>query len=302
MKKSIDPVVGGLLICVYCFAATASAQTETPATPAASGTKEAPNNVPSDGFAFKPVLLDTNTSTGSTLGLDYSYKWKKVFGGMHKAKGPDEQSGPPGVLTPQEVDKTVVSGGVIDLLARGTLANSDAKTSNKMLDFSVTGSFARDSENGYSSLGGLLTFETDQGGDNKQTMYGLSASYTKADVFAKGAYLTLQLGYGTVDPTADVQRKKLLGSLTTYQRGNLELSYNYPVHGTQIKGWEFNYRLYQESSAPPAIKAAGLNESQLWLVRANLPQDFFLEYSSGSLPFDQQSVRAVKIGWSIKVQ
>lgn len=295
MSRRTPWVACGLLWMVVCAAPLAHAQT--PATEPSGGN----NNVAPDGFVVKPELLSTNNSNGSTLGLDYSYKRKFVFGNMHTAKGPDEETGAPGTISVDALDATVVTGGVIDLLARGTLADTGAITSNKMLDFSATGSYARDARWGYMSLGGRLKFETDQGGSNSQTVYGLSASYTKADVLQNGAYLSLQLGYGTVDPTGDVQRKAVVATLSTFQRGDFELSYNYPLHGAPFKGLEFNYRLYQEAAASAAIKAAGLDQFQLGLVRANLQKDFFVEYSAGSLPFDQQSVRAVKIGWSMKL-
>jgi hypothetical protein len=172
-------------------------------------------------------------------------------------------------------------------------------TSTLIIDFSATSLLVINTLPAYYRLGAVLTYETDQSRENKQTMYGLAGSTTKMNLFRQGDGITLMGNYGVIDPTKDTEREKVLASLDTYKRWNIEASYIIPIHHEKVRSIEFNYRHYQEVSAPAAVKAAGLDRNRLALLRINLAKEFFIEYSAGSLPFDQKEVRAVKVGWSI---
>lgn len=69
-----------------------------------------------------------------------------------------------------------------------------------------------------------------------------------------------------------------------------------------MKSIEFQYRHYRELSAPASIERSGLDRYRLGTVRLNAGDDYFVAYSRGRLPFDRQSDRAVKIGWSGKFE
>jgi hypothetical protein len=195
-----------------------------------------------------------------------------------------------------------IRSGQLDLHARGTLASSKEKNPNKLLDFSTAGVYKIDTPAAYYKLGALVTFETDQGFDNKQYMYGLAASASKVALFTPGDAGSVILNFGTVKPSADPQRESLAGSLDTFKRWNLELSYSIPVNKPKVRSIDLNYRHYQEVSPPAAIREINLDKYRVGLIRINLDQDFFIQYSRGSLPFDLRSERVIKLGWSLKFE
>jgi len=230
------------------------------------------------------------------LGLDYDL-WAK-YNFWSRAPGA-------GSATFSEADiNAVLHSAQLDARARGTIASSKEDVPNKLLDFSANAVYVLDAPWAYVRLGGMLTYETDQSFDNKQFMYGVTGSASKVRILVPGDAGTLMLGYGTVDPSTDTARKRALAGadLSTYQRWNAEVSYSFPINKSKVRSLDFDYRHYQETSPPTAVEAAKLDRHHLGLVRVNLEGDFFLQYSHGSLPFDQQSERAVKIGWSLKFE
>jgi hypothetical protein len=245
-------------------------------------------------FQFKPVVLDTGSNSGASLGLDYDFKAKYKFAGGQTSVGSD-------TISLSDVN-VIIRSEQIDLRARGTLASSKERNPNKLLDFLALGVYKIDTPAAYYKLGALFAYETDQGFDNKQTMYGLAASASKVTIFTPGDAGSVLLNFGNVNPSTDAQREKLLGSLEAFKRWNLELSYSIPINKSKVRSIDFNYRHYQEISPPAAIRDAELDRYRIGLIRINLDQDFFLQYSRGSLPFDQRSERTIKLGWSLKFE
>jgi hypothetical protein len=245
-------------------------------------------------FQFKPVVLDTGSTSGASLGLDYDFKAKYKFAGGQTSVGSDTIS-----LTDLNV---TIRSTQIDLRARGTLASSKERNPNKLLDFLALGVYRIDTPAAYYKLGALLAYETDQGFDNKQYMYGLAASASKVTIFTPGDAGSVLLNFGNVNPSTDMQREQLLGSLEAFKRWNLELSYSVPINKSKVRSIDFNYRHYQEIGPPAAIRDADLDRYRIGLIRINLDQDFFVQYSRGSLPFDQRSERTIKLGWSLKFE
>jgi hypothetical protein len=243
---------------------------------------------------FKPVVLDKGSSSGTALGLDYDLKANYPFLTSQTGAGNE-------VVRLEELDKTFTAGQ-LDLRARGSLASSKDKNPNKLLDFLADGVLVVDSAFAYYKAGARFAYETDQGFDNKQHLFGIAASASKVRILIPGDAGSAQLGFGSVVPDKNEERKKLLGSLSTFKRWDAELSYSIPIRNKALRSIDFDYRHYQEVNAPDAIKAAGMDRNRLGLVRANLDHDFFLQYSRGSLPFDQKSERAVKLGWSMKFE
>lgn len=241
-------------------------------------------------LSIKPVAIDTGSSTGLSLGLDYDFVGKYQFWTTSTGKDSAE-------IGLDDLNQTFRSGQ-LDLRARGTLASSKEKNPNKLLDFAANGVLKLNAPGYWAKLGGTLTFETDQGFDNKQRMFGLTGTVSKVGSLMPGDAGSVIANYGTVNPTKDETRKKLVGSLNSFRRWDLEVSYSIPVNKQKVRSIDFDYRHYQEVGAPAQIKAAGLDRNRLGIIRVNLDQDFFVQYSKGSLPFDQKSARAVKIGWS----
>jgi hypothetical protein len=245
-------------------------------------------------FQFKPVVLDTGSTSGASLGLDYDFKAKYKFAAGQTSVGSD-------TISLADLNATFRSAQ-IDLRARGTLASSKERNPNKLLDFLALGVYRIDTPAAYYKLGALLAYETDQGFDNKQYMYGLAASASKVTIFTPGDAGSVLLNFGNVNPSTDMQREQLLGSLEAFKRWNLELSYSVPINKSKVRSIDFNYRHYQEIGPPAAIRDADLDRYRIGLIRINLDQDFFVQYSRGSLPFDQRSERTIKLGWSLKFE
>lgn len=305
--RSISFALLGFGAAGYCSTVMAQAAAPAPGVLAVGEGASAPvtNRLFGDHLDVGVVVLDKEDSDSLSLGIDYEGKWRKSFGPT--AVDPNDPTTPrkgvPGTL---DEDQPKLFGGYYDLSARGTLASSSAKTSNKLLDFSGQIGGEVDTKFAYFSAGGILTHEMDQSRDNKQTLYGINLSMTKILLLNRpsifqGSGLTLQLGYGRVNPGKDTEREKILGKLDNYNRWNGELSYTMRLPSTRATGLVLSYRAYREVSAPNAIRQAGMDSHQLWYAKVFLnfkEQRFFVAYSDGALPFDQKDVRAIKVGWT----
>lgn len=265
----------------------------TPPAGAASSAEQKP--VKPFSFDIKPVLIDTAGQTGAAIGVDYDLNYKRSFGSSGNT------SVGSGFVTGSQASVTIAEGEVA-LRARGTLASSAEKNPNKLIDFTASGFYSVSRVEAWYRLGGNLGFETDQGFEKKQSVVALTFIVSKVGTIMNGDAGSLALAYGTVNPTADAGRKKVVGNLDSYRRWNAEVSYSIPVNKQKLRSIDLNYRHYQEVSPTSATSATGIDRNRLGLVRLNLDQDFFVQYSRGSLPFDQKSERAVKIGWSQKFE
>lgn len=123
------------------------------------------------------------------------------------------------------------------------------------------------------------------------------------------SYPSVCLALEHVDPTKNTARNQLPGGAEAYERLHLEVAFSTRVltfNGTPVT-FEGSYRIYRELSAPEAVRTAGLDEFNYGTAMLYMParlfglpggrQDFYLGYSSGELPFDQQSSEALEIGW-----
>lgn len=244
---------------------------------------------------FKPVVIDRADRAGTTLGIDYHLDYLKPLGGRGRTS-----QGSPVVAAGEE--NTVITEGELAARLRGTVTASKEKNPHKLIDLEGAWRYVISTTPAWYRLGANLTFETDQSFANKQLAYGLSAAASKVSILKPGDAGSVLLHMARVDPRQDVARKTAEGSLHGFPRWNLEASYSLNLSHPKLRSIDFNYRHYQELSPSRAIRAAGLDRNRLGLVRLNLDQDFFLQYSRGSLPFDQRSVRAVKIGWTAKFE
>lgn len=94
------------------------------------------------------------------------------------------------------------------------------------------------------------------------------------------------------------------GNLKGYRRWDAEVVYRIDLKGAvlsiPLKSLEFQCRHFQEVSAPAAVEQASIDRSRLGTIRLNLGDDKFIAYSRGSLPFDKQRDRTVRIGWEYR--
>lgn len=246
-------------------------------------------------MSIKPVLIDSADKTGASLGIDYDIDYLRTLGARGRTS-----AGQPTVSA--EEAEVVITEGEIAARLRGTLASSKEKNPNKFVDLSAAGYYVISKIEIWSRLGGGLTYETDQGFDNKQYSFGLNAAASKVTIIKNGDSGSIFLNVARVNPTSDTARKTAEGKLEPFNRWNFETSYTLNTNQNKLRSIDLNYRHYQEISPSSAIKVAGLDRKRIGLVRFNLDQDFFVQYSRGSLPFDQKSVRAVKIGWAAKFE
>lgn len=300
---------------------------------------------PTQGFKFKPVMLDAKGGTGTVLGIDFEYKksWERIapFDAttLQADKGTTDKqntgafksicggySEEQGKVIPTWVAFTDCSG---EVSAKGALTTDAGKNPNKLLDFSGSYSWMHTMSSRASTqmfaMGGQTKYETDQSFDNKQFVFGLKGTYTNlagcTSSTVGGAcepalhFLGLSAGLQRVNPSTDKARKTALAgaSLENYQRWEFEgfYKYNLPREWNYLSDVEFNYRHFQELSPPAVIREAGLYRHRLGLVRLNfglagkgataVTPKMFVQYSKGSLPFDTNSERMVKIGLTFQV-
>lgn len=262
-----------------------------------------------DGLKIKPVALDAKGGTGTVLGIEYNYK-KSVFSGgacLGSSDAGQEDFNPNAARCER--------GYQFD--AAGTIVSSADKNPNKYLDFS--GSYRYRIKDGalMQSYGAQAKYETDQSFENKQFVAGGTVTGTyifgvpeskranKDPQFLDNSVVALDFGIARVNPATDKARKTALAGapLGSYQRWEVEGYFNYlpPGDWKFVKTVEFNYRHFQELNPPAAVKQASLQRHRLGIVRINLPDKFFVQYSKGSLPFDTKSDRVVKFGLEYKI-
>lgn len=262
-----------------------------------------------DGLKIKPVILDAKGGSGTVLGIDYSYKKKVFSGGACLGSSNAEQD----EINPNA--PRCERGYQFD--AAGTIVSSAEKNPNKMLDFSGSYRYRIKHRALMQSYGAQAKYETDQTFENKQFVAGGTATATyifgvpesdrasKEPQFLDNSVAALDFGIARVNPATDKARKTALagGPLDSYQRWEVEGYFNYlpPGDWKFVKTVEFNYRHFQELNPPAAIKQAGLQRHRLGIIRINLPEKFFVQYSRGSLPFDTKSDRVVKFGLEYKI-
>lgn len=259
-----------------------------------AGAAHAEDSAPKDGFTIKPVLLDSKDKDSTTLVLEYKFSGKMVLANFT----PDDSASP---------DPTAdVPIGSVDIAYKGSgdIATSASKNPKNFLDGQIsldasysgaaTGSFA---------AGVTVKVETDQTFKKSQSVIGAHATYGKYAVFGRNDFFALDLNYGRVDPGKDADRLKVLGvtSLDSYNRIDGEVLYMYPTGWSVIQTVELDYRFFYETDAPAKIKAADLDAHQLGTIRLGLPNDLFIAYSSGKLPFDKKNDHILALGFSYKL-
>lgn len=244
----------------------------------------------SSELSFKPILIDSKNSTGSTVGVEYEIKGD-LFSMLLEEKNASDGFDP----------NATIGAAEISYSALGTVAASASRNPKNFIEFRLDGRLRYSTPHKGTFRAGLFTnYETNQSFNNKQTVYGLAGTWGKQTIVARNDFFSIDAGYGRVDPKDDAERKKVLGSmpLEAYYRWSLELLYKIPIRTDVIRALEFNYRYFKEINPPSRIKNASLDVHQLGTLRVELNKDLFLAYSSGKLPFDRKDDKIVQVGLS----
>lgn len=266
--------------CLLCLLLVASAS---PRAHAQSDKKEL--------LEVKPVLLDTPNSKGATLGLEY-----KLAGDLLKKSLTTNDSGNPGLDTSASIGELRVS-----VLGQGTLTVQKDSNPKDFLDFQLDAKYFLSTASSGTFSGGFFSkYEANQSLTSKQTVNGLRLTAGKLDLGARNAFFGLGLHYGQVTPKGDTLRKAALGTtnLRPYYRWDYEALYLLPMRWHSVTNLELNYRIFSETSAPLAVRNAGLATHTLATIRATLKNGMSLAYSYGKLPFDKTNDQIFTTGLS----
>ena len=109
---------------------------------------------------------------------------------------------------------------------------------------------------------------------------------------------SIRLAVDTIDPDQQTPRA-LAGDDSRFERFSGELSLWMPIRGVAElpMALTFNYRHYREVGASEMVKAANLESYNLRTFSLTGTNGLFVSYSSGRLPFDQQSDDVLSLGW-----
>lgn len=241
-------------------------------------------------FSVNPVLLDTDDSEGPRVALEY-----ELSGSLWEL----DMSGDGG-LDPE----STFAGAKLNYEGKGTIAASADRNPRNFLDLQVSfdGEYSNPALG--TVIGGLVAkVEADQSFDSEQRVVGGHVTYGKENVLSDGDSIAFDVSYGAVDSVEDDARKAALGvtELDSFDRIQFEAYYSFPLPGPFTTGIQLNYRYYQEQDAPTAIEALGLDTAELATVAVFLPNDFFIAYSTGKLPFDLEDDQIFEIGFSYKL-
>lgn len=267
------------------------------ATAAASATAAEPSSKSGQHtFDLAPVIVDSQDGTGSTIGLQFDIAGDLLPASKPTAAASSEEFEQPKTTLIKQYNVHYEAKGVVAADAgRNPLNYIDAIGDGRILWNAPTGTF----------IGGVfLRYETDQSLDNRQSEYGVRGTYTRPNTLRENDELGIDLKFGEVDPQEDELRQAALGtaSLDKFYRWDVEFLYMVPLSsdGT-LRDFEFNYRYYLEDDPPLAIEAADLDTHRMATFRLGLKGGFFVAYSTGTLPFDQESDRIYAIGFTHKL-
>jgi hypothetical protein len=247
-------------------------------------------------FSIEPVVLDGSNSTGATVGIAWLFKGRIVENDLSSA--PKRVSD-----TFDDVADPITSFDVGYRFA-GTAAADKERNPKNFQDGLLDAKLLYSGPSGAVAAGLFGKYEADQSFDDTQGVYGFRVTLGRLGLAhpKRLDFIALDINMGRVDPGKDTAREAALGTteLQGYYRWDLEFLYMYPIAARGIEVIEFNYRYFQESSPPAAVKQAGIDRHRLGTVRLGFKNDFFLAYSNGKLPFDSQNDKIFEVGWTYK--
>ncbi|BCD99844.1 hypothetical protein [Marinagarivorans cellulosilyticus] len=250
-----------------------------------------------EGYTISPVMLDSENSSGSSLGLKYDFSRTYKFDGSDATVGDDQ-------ITPRQIDEAIygpywftkyrVNGVWTPDEIENPLATSNAKLKVGW------GRFQKGYEFGASGIGG---FEGDQDFSNRQNLYGLElylfSSFSEND---NGTFADISVNFEQIDASDDKNRA-VLTDVSEFDRLSGEFTFSYKLEGnfaskTSITSMQFNYRYFAEQDAPDAIEATGLDTYKLATYLIKFEKGLYVAYSTGALPFDKIDDRVFEVGFS----
>ena len=109
------------------------------------------------------------------------------------------------------------------------------------------------------------------------------------------------VGLDLVDPSDNDSRLAVDPDSDAFPRGRLELAFKTRVFRWQQRPLYFSaaFRYFQEFGASSAVKAAGLDRSDYFVARLDLPYRFNISYANGKLPLDADNDQVYAIGWAL---
>jgi hypothetical protein len=241
---------------------------------------------------FKPVVLDSEKSESSTLGLEFLVSGKLT----EKKFSRDEQG--------LGIDPDAPVGGLdASYSLRGTITENSANNPNNFVETNLSANYFRSSKF-TAKAGAFIKSESDQRFDNNQAVYGLTATMANDDSLADNNIFALHANLGIVDPSEDIEREAILGStgLDTYERLDVEALYIFNIGTNSLNTFEVNFRYFYELGADTAIKDADLDNFRLVTYRLGFKNNLFIAYSSGELPFDQKDNQIYSLGFNYKFE
>lgn len=243
-----------------------------------------------DNFDIMPVVLNSENSESSTLGLQYN-----IDGKLLDIKFEGEEG--------DEINPDAVIGGAdISFSTKGLIVENYKNNPKDFLESRISANYFRSSSFSMKA-GTFVEMESDQRFDNKQLVYGFTATSAQIDTFADNDILALHINIGQVDPSEDNAREAVLGSnLDTYTRIDLEFLYIYNIGTDYLDTFEVNYRYFKEFDAESSIKQANLDEFKLVTFRLGFKNNLFIAYSAGELPFNEKDDQIYEIGFNYKFQ
>jgi hypothetical protein len=114
---------------------------------------------------------------------------------------------------------------------------------------------------------------------------------------------TLVLGIDQVDPK-DNQVRQSLGATDKFDRYRAEVFFRTPIARVRNEElfFNFDYRYLEESSPPPSVVAAGLDEFKYTVISIAASSGMFVSYRDGMLPFDLEDEQVYEIGWKFDLE
>jgi hypothetical protein len=240
--------------------------------------EKAKSDVPD--IAISPVMLDSNNSTGATLGVEWLIKGKVVSNNLSGSS--------------KETKDTFDDVAAAD----------EERNPKNFLEVLLDAKWLYSAPAGAVSGGLFGKYEADQSLDNKQYVYGVRLTVARLGLAHKNRmdFIALDVNLGQVDPSKDEARQAALGTanLDRYYRWDVEFLYMYPIAARGLETLEYNYRYFRETNPPLPVEQAGLDRNKLSTFRLGFRNDLFVAYSTGKLPFDRQSDKIYEVGWSYK--
>lgn len=257
-------------------------------------------------YTLKPVLLDGRNAQSTVLGLKYGAKkeWKFLEDNEVQNANNDEWG------SAEDAAKALGDkSGFIRAEIDGIWTN-DAETNPEAFskvnldvgysiflpgDINVENSISKDFD-----FGLQLAMEGDQNYDNRQIVTALQLGSYFGN--PSGTYIVALLSYGKVDASENEERMALT-TVDKFDRFSAEIDFRYRLDFRKARKYNpksigLNVRYFSESDAPDVIRDAGLDDFLRSSISLKFEKGFYIAYSEGNLPFDQEKDKVFELGFT----